>query len=113
MTEQRVLTEAELATIEWRLERLLDGQPAVITPASIQKLVAEVRRLRGALGHYADADNWTEHGEADFDRLTWWRGPGNGPDLARDALAGAVEDGEASAEAAEQSARRGRTGRVG
>ncbi len=46
----------------------------------------ENKRLRAALSKYADLDNWSEHGETDFEQQTWWRGGGQGPDLARAAL---------------------------
>ena len=63
-------------------------------------LVAEVSRLRAALAVYADESNWRHETMSlapwEHKPTLWkedvWKGPGDGPDVARRALAGEAPD---------------------
>ena len=76
------------------------GQPAAKPPVlltqeqghelaqELVRLTVEIDRLRTALWAYEDLTNWSDIGTG----LNRWRGEGDGPDVARRALAGEAPD---------------------
>jgi len=69
---------------------MLEERGRTVRSPSVRLLCAEVRRLRAALAHYADAEQWTAPPGHAWDELDkgYYLGHGPGYGVARAALAG-------------------------
>jgi predicted cobalt transporter CbtA len=92
------LSEDELTQIEARATRAdLSSDPAVAFAADHEEtraLVAEIRRLRAVLAHYADETTWKPNSKWDrFARVYRANHGQHGYDLARAALGAGADRG--------------------